>query len=164
VISDIEEARRPNEAPFDFGVRMAEEKAAAVAAGCEPDEIVLAGDTIVVLGETILSKPKDGTDAVRILTTLSGERHTVGTALALADCQRILASGIETTEVFFNTVTRQQIEEYIDSGEPMDKAGAYGIQGMGAFLVDRIEGNLDNVVGLPLKLLNTLARDVERQM
>ena len=161
-VSRVEERQLPGEDPYLFAVRMAEEKARAVAAECQPDEVVVGGDTIVVLDGKILSKPVDPDDAVRILGILSGHRHTVGTALALAMRDRDLCSGIERTAVFLNGVTTDQIVEYVGSGEPLDKAGAYGIQGMGAFLVDRIEGSLDNVVGLPLTLLNRLAREALR--
>jgi septum formation protein len=163
-VSHIVEQVMPDEDPFAFAQRIAREKAIAVASGCGEEEIVLGGDTIVVLGDQLLGKPVDAEDAIGILETLSGQQHTVGTALALASGSRMLASGIETTRVFFNKVSRDQITEYVASGEPLDKAGAYGIQGMGAFLVDRIEGNLDNVIGLPLTLLNHLARETGQQL
>lgn len=159
LVLQVDESLRIDEAPFAFAVRLAEEKAAAAASLSAPEEIAIGGDTIVVLDGVILGKPLNRTDAVRTLRQLSGKRHTVCTALALAGSRGVLCSGEERTEVFFNTVTRDQIEAYVDSGEPMDKAGAYGIQGMGGFLVDRLEGNLDNVVGLPRTLLNCLARD-----
>ena len=163
-VSNIEEQLRPGEDPFAFAQRVAAEKAIAVAAGCRPNEIIIGGDTVVVLRGQLLGKPKGPSDAIRILELLSGKQHTVGTALALTLGDNLLASGIETTQVFFNPVSRDQIVEYVASGEPLDKAGAYGIQGMGAFLVDRIEGNLDTVIGLPLTLLNDLARKTRRQI
>lgn len=161
-VSQILEEQHPGEAPFDFAVRMAIEKASAVARDCTPNEIILGGDTIVVLDEQILSKPTDADDAVRILQLLSGQEHTVCTALALVRCDRTLCFGHEETKVRFNQISLQQIQDYVASGEPLDKAGAYGIQGMGAFLVDTTGGNLDTVVGLPLALLNTLAREALR--
>lgn len=163
-VSHIEEHLRSGEDPFQFAQRIAAEKAFAVASTCKTNEIVLGGDTVVVLDGTLLGKPVDAPDAIRILELLSGQEHTVGTALALTCGKRLLASGIETTQVFFNRVNRDQIVEYVASEEPLDKAGAYGIQGMGAFLVDRIEGNLDTVIGLPLTLLNHLAREARRQL
>ena len=159
-ISHIEEQHLPGENPFDFAARMAQEKALDIITRCHESEIVLSGDTVVVLEDTILGKPGNEQEAVRILQSLSGRQHIVCTALALAGGGQMLRAGCEKTKVFFNEVSRERINEYIASGEPMDKAGAYGIQGMGAFLVDRIEGNLDNVVGLPLTLLNTLAEGV----
>lgn len=162
-VSHIEEHLRSGEDPFVFAQRIAEEKAFAVADGCQTGEIVLGGDTVVVLGRQLLGKPIDTSDAIRILKLLSGQEHIVGTALALVSGKNLLASGIETTKVFFNPAGHDQIVEYVASSEPLDKAGAYGIQGMGAFLVDRIEGNLDNVIGLPLTLLNHLAREARQQ-
>lgn len=163
-VSRLDEQTHSGEDPFAFAQRLAREKALAVAGGCRSEEIVLGGDTVVVLYGQLLGKPSDATDAIGMLEQLSGHQHTVGTALALASGERLLASGIETTEVLFNRVTRDQITEYVASGEPLDKAGAYGIQGMGAFLVDSIVGNLDTVIGLPLTLLNDLARETRRQL
>lgn len=161
-ISEIDEAQQLGEDPFRYAVRLAEDKARDVARLCDPDEIVIGGDTIVVLEGIILGKPSNRDQAVKTLLKLSGKRHTVCTALALAHGTGVLCSGAEGTEVYFNRVTSEQIERYVDTGEPMDKAGAYGIQGMGAFLVDRIEGNLDNVMGLPRALLDSLAREAHR--
>jgi len=157
IIPDIDETPAPSEPPLEYAVRLAEEKAMWVARNIESNQIVLGSDTVVVLDDKVLGKPEDKADALRILATLSGKQHVVSTALALANNQTVLASGFESTKVLFNEVTEAQIKAYIESGEPMDKAGAYGIQGMGAFLVDRIEGNLDNVVGLPGALLESLA-------
>ena len=162
VVSEIDEAQRTGEDPFRYAVRLAEDKALDVVRSCDQDEIVIGGDTVVVLEGVILGKPANRDEAIQTLERLSGHRHTVCTALALANGTGVLCSGEERTEVCFNRVTREQIERYVDSGEPMDKAGAYGIQGMGAFLVDSIAGNLDNVVGLPRVLLNSLAREACR--
>jgi len=161
-ISEIDETQRLGEDPFRYAIRLAEYKALDVARLCDPDEIVIGGDTVVVLDGVILGKPSDRDDAIKTLLRLSGKRHTVCTALALADGTGVLCSGAEDTEVYFNQITSEQVERYVDTGEPMDKAGAYGIQGMGAFLVDRIEGNLDTVVGLPRTLLGTLAKEAHR--
>jgi septum formation protein len=158
-VSQVDEIQRPGEDPYACAVRLAQEKAADVAAHSSPEEIVIGGDTIVVLDGVILGKPTDRLHAIETLRKLAGKQHTVCTALALADRERIICSGEERTAVYFHPVSADQIEVYVDGGEPMDKAGAYGIQGMGAFLVDRIEGNLDNVVGLPRTLLNSLAGD-----
>ncbi len=158
-VSEVNEVQKPGEDPYACAVRLAQEKALDVAATSQSDEIVIGGDTIVVLNGQILGKPANRTEAIETLKKLAGKRHTVCTALALADSTKLLCSGEERTEVYFHTVSLSQIEAYVDGGEPMDKAGAYGIQGMGAFLVDRIEGNLDNVVGLPRTLLDSLARD-----
>jgi len=159
-IPDIEESPNPGEPPYQYAVRLAEEKALEIATDCSDGEIVLGCDTIVVLDDHILEKPIDQDDAHRLLSTLSGKRHVVCSALALADRSGLLKSGYELTAVHFHQVTSQQIRDYIHTGEPMDKAGAYGIQGMGSFLVDRIEGNLDTVVGLPRSLLDRLCGEV----
>lgn len=159
-IPDIEENPRPDELPYDYAARLAEEKALEIALGCKPGMIVLGCDTIVVLGNQVLQKPLDKIDAHRLLSLLSGKQHVVCTALALADHTGLLKSGYELTRVYFHNVTSNLISDYILTGEPMDKAGAYGIQGMGSFLVDRIEGNLDTVVGLPRSLLDRLAGEV----
>ncbi len=157
--SDLEESRLPGESPFEYATRLAVDKALAVAETVNSASVVMGCDTIVVLGEQILEKPVDRQAAFDCLSLLAGKQHVVCSAIALVKQTAVLASGYETTKVFFNPVAPEQIENYIDSGEPMDKAGAYGIQGMGAFLVDRIEGNLDTVIGLPRNLLDTLARD-----
>ena len=158
IIPEISEVCRHEERPYDFAERIAGEKALWVAERTEADAIVLGCDTIVVLGEELLGKPTDEADAMRILTSLSGQQHVVCTGVALARRGSVITSGYELTKVYFNTVTERQLKEYIESGEPMDKAGAYGIQGMGAFLVDRIDGRLDNVIGLPCLLLDNLAK------
>lgn len=154
----LEEKRLSGESPYKFAERLSGEKALQVAATQESDCLVLGCDTIVVLDDDVLQKPTNETDAHRILTHLSGKQHVVCTAVAFAWQNKIAASGYELTSVFFNSVSSEQIDDYIATGEPMDKAGAYGIQGMGAFLVDRIDGNLDNVIGLPCTLLRTMAK------
>jgi septum formation protein len=125
------------------------------------DGIVLAADTIVVCDGLILGKPADTGDARRILGLLAGRQHLVHTALALrdADTGKVVAD-VATSRVIFRQLSDQQIDGYIASGEPMDKAGAYGIQGMGELLVDRLDGSLSNVIGLPVKLLAKLLREL----
>ncbi len=160
IVPDLEETIAPGEPPYSYAVRLAEDKALAVAHMVDSQSVVIGCDTIVVLGETVLEKPMDAEDAFRILSTLSGHQHVVCTALALASDSRLLFSGYDLTSVYFNRLNPDAIRKYIATGEPMDKAGAYGIQGMGACLVDRIEGNLDTVVGLPRMLLDDLAGKV----
>ena len=110
---------------------------------------VVAADTIVVLDETILGKPADASDAARMLRILSGKAHQVKTATAVLYQDKTLLQVI-TTNVHFRALTESEIAWYVQTGEPLDKAGAYGIQGKGAVLVEKIEGSYDNVVGLPL--------------
>lgn len=164
IIPDVDEYTINNEEPYQYAIDLAELKGRWVAELIEPDQIAISCDTIVVLGNEVLGKPKDKDDAYKILSLLSGQNHVVCTAVAFADINGILTSGYETTDIFFNQIAPDQINNYINSGEPLDKAGAYGIQGMGAFLVDRIRGNLDNVIGLPTRLLEELAREVNRKL
>ena len=164
VIPAVEEVREAGEPPFDYALRLAVDKGRWIMSRLTDDQVAITCDTIVVLGDRVLEKPNDENDALAILTALSGHRHVVCTAVALATGEEILRADYETTDVYFNTVTASQIREYIASGEPMDKAGAYGIQGMGAFLVDRIEGNLDTVIGLPRTLLERLAGEINGKL
>ncbi|MEE9441866.1 MAG: Maf family protein [candidate division Zixibacteria bacterium] len=119
----------------------------------------LSCDTIVVYQNQILTKPKDKNDALRILKILSGQTHSVFTGLALLDGRtENCYNGVEESLVTFNNWDDEKLLEYIATGEPMDKAGAYGIQGMGRFLVDTVKGNIDNVIGLPLVTLEKMAK------
>ncbi len=121
------------------------------------DGFILGSDTIVVLNKEILGKPKDQVDAFRILKKLSGKEHKVYTGITLLDIKNgKISSDYQLTRVKFNQLKDKEIEDYIKTGEPMDKAGAYGIQGMGNFLVEKIDGDLDNVIGLPMKKLKEL--------
>lgn len=157
IIPDIEEIHLNNENPYKFAERLAREKAIDVLQKTDKGALVIGCDTIVILKNKILGKPKDKNDALQILSQLSGENHEVCTAVAMMNSSENIHSAYEITKVFFNKVSEEQILDYIETGEPMDKAGAYGIQGMGRFLVDRIEGNLDNVIGLPRLTLMRLA-------
>ncbi|MCM2273135.1 MAG: Maf family protein [candidate division Zixibacteria bacterium] len=157
MIPDIHESIEDHEEPYHYARRLAQDKALEIGRISPPDHIVLGCDTIVVLGDHLLEKPNDQKHAFEILRLLSGKQHVVCSAAAFVCRSNVLASGYELTKVFFNSVSDEEIESYIDTGEPMDKAGAYGIQGMGSFLVDRIEGNLDTVVGLPRTLIERLA-------
>lgn len=157
---DIDETMPTRLSPYEVATELAEKKAIQAAKQCKPGEIVIGCDTIVVLGGGILGKPVDKADAFEILTALAGAKHVVCTAVAMLAVGGDMQSGYETTEVLFNRVTPDQIWEYIETGEPMDKAGAYGIQGMGRFLVDSIIGNLDNVIGLPRSLTDRLANKI----
>lgn len=119
--------------------------------------IILGADTIVVLNGEILGKPEDKNEALVILKKLSGRTHTVYTGVTLVNkFNDKIISDYDSTEVTFNQLDEKRIESYIETKEPMDKAGAYGIQGMGAFLVKEIKGNLDNVIGLPTEKLKEM--------
>ena len=157
----IPEDPRRGEEPFAYVTRLAREKAqAAFAQLCadhqnRDDLAVLGADTTVTLDGQILGKPEDAADAARMLRLLSGRSHRVitGVALATADSTEVAA---EVTAVQFLTLSEAEIETYIATGEPMDKAGAYGIQGFAARWIPRIEGCYFNVVGLPLALVSTM--------
>jgi len=149
LFAPIVEQRQPLENPQDYVRRLALEKALAGVAIAPEPRPVLGADTIVVLGDRILEKPRDASDAVMMLTALSGRSHRVMTAIAFADAQYRLCHSV-VTEVTFRQLSEQDIHRYIASGEPMDKAGAYGIQGLGGAFVRAINGSYHGVVGLPL--------------
>ena len=150
--ADIDETRHPDELPVDFVQRMAREKARSVAAKHkQTDNTILAADTIVVHAGEILGKPHDIEDAKRMLRLLSGDVHSVYTGVCVID----QANDREQvffceTKVHFCELSEAQIDWYIGTGEPMDKAGSYGIQGKAACFVKEIQGSYTNVVGLPL--------------
>ncbi|MDP9052874.1 MAG: Maf family protein [Acidobacteriota bacterium] len=149
-VTDIDETPRECEAARDYVLRVAGEKARAVKT--EPGEIVLAADTTVVLDGQILGKPADAADAVRMLRALAGRRHEVMTGICLRQGDRVLTD-CAATAVWFHPLAQAEIEDYVASGEPMDKAGAYGIQGLASRFIERIEGSYSNVVGLPVALV-----------
>lgn len=151
VAPDIDESHCPGETPSQFVTRLAEEKAAAGLAlyGDINAPVVLGSDTIVVCDEEILGKPVDAADAAAMLRRLSGRSHTVMTAVALTDGQRTL-SKLVSTQVQFCALSDADIQAYIATNEPMDKAGAYGIQAIGGSFVAAIDGSYSAVVGLPL--------------
>lgn len=146
---DVAEQRAADETAEAYVRRLARDKALAGVAAAEQDLPVLGADTIVVLDGAVLEKPRDAADAARMLAALSGRRHQVMTSVTLADRHDAL-SLLVTTEVTFRTLAPQEIGRYVAGGEPMDKAGAYGIQGEGGCFVRSITGSYHAVVGLPL--------------
>jgi septum formation protein len=156
--ANIDETMRPREAPRRYAERLAREKASAIATR-DPDLITIGADTVVVINRKVLGKPADADDAARMLRMLSGREHTVITAVAVSRGRK-LRSAIEEVRVKFRRLRDDEINAYIAMGEPMDKAGAYGIQGYGATIVERIEGDYFAVMGLPLVRLVGLMRDV----
>ena len=156
--ADVDETVWPGEAPVPHSERLARDKAHTLAL-LHPEAVVIGSDTIVVIDGAILGKPASRDDAIAMLERLSGREHTVYTSVAVAHEGRTL-SGVEAVQVQFRTLTRAQIEAYVDTGEPMDKAGAYGIQGYGATLVERINGDYFAVMGLPLGRLVGLIREL----
>jgi len=153
-VADIDETPRPAESPREYVLRLAEEKARAVPTG--PDEFVLTADTTVVLDGRILGKPADTADAARMLAGLSGNRHDVITGVCLMRGGRRLSLAAASTAVWFDPMTDDEIAEYAASGEPLDKAGAYAIQGTASRWISRIDGSYSNVVGLPVALVYRL--------
>jgi septum formation protein len=156
--ADIDETPRPGEDAAQYALRLAADKSAAVAVSA--DDIVLAADTVVVLAGEIMGKPKDVADASRMLTALSGRRHDVITAICLRHAGRAI-SELSSTAVWFAPLNAREILWYVDSGEPMDKAGAYGIQGLASRFIVRIEGEYTNVVGLPVAQVYRLLSQID---
>ena len=175
--ANINEDQIAGEPPIDYALRLAREKAEAVAAKY-PQSYVLGADTIVVLNGEVLGKPKDQQDAARMLRLLSGHSHEVTTAVSLIAPSTIPPSTVppetavpfnvvpgtlaetraSTTKVFFREIAEPEIQQYVAGGEPMDKAGAYAIQGGASRWTDRIEGEFSNVVGLPLSLVTEMLK------
>lgn len=131
-------------------------------AGARPQELVIAADTIVVIGSMILGKPRNEKEARAMLRALSGKTHEVKTGVALC-FEGQMKTAVVTTEVTFETMSDDDMDEYIASGEPMDKAGAYGIQGRGAAFISSIHGSYSNVVGLPLSVTRKFCEEFMRR-
>jgi septum formation protein len=155
--ADVPEERRAGESAMDYVRRLAEEKAFAVpmASG----EVVLGADTVVVIHGDVLEKPRDAGDALRMLRLLSGREHEVITGICLrAESRKIVDTA--TTRVCFVALSEEELDAYVASGEPTDKAGAYAIQGLASKFIDRIEGDYFNVVGLPVALVYRYASEL----
>jgi septum formation protein len=156
VAPNIPEVRRVVETPVDYVERLAREKAMSV-----PGRFVLGADTTVVIRDEILEKPVDAADALRMLRKLQGRTHQVVTSVALMADETVYQA-TDVTNVAFRRMTDDFLYAYVATGEPMDKAGAYGIQGFGAALVERIEGDFFSVMGLPLRLVLELLEQAGR--
>ena len=155
-VPDVEEWYPPELAPEDIVAYISREKSQAVQAAA--DAIVITADTMVFLDGARLGKPRDEAHALEMLTALQGRRHTVCTGVTVRQGNRSLTES-ESTAVIFRPATETELRSYIATGEPMDKAGAYGVQGKGALLVERLEGDFFNVMGLPvLRLSRMLAQ------
>jgi septum formation protein len=155
----VAERPLPDEQPLQYAQRLARDKASAIFAK-HPDTVVLGADTVVVVDEHLLEKPRDTADAARMLRLLSGRAHQVITGVCL------IAPGseqteAETTEVRFGMLSDGEVASYVETGEPMDKAGAYAIQGMASRWVERIDGCYFNVVGLPVPRLYRMLQRLE---
>jgi septum formation protein len=152
----IDESVRKLEPPGDHVRRLAREKA-EVAAAQLPSRVILGADTIVLVGGEMMGKPRDARDATRMLRLLSGREHEVLTGVAVL-APRGPAIEVARTRVWVNPLSEAEIAEYVATGEPLDKAGGYGIQGLGSKFIDRIQGSYSNVVGLPVALVYRLLK------
>lgn len=148
-IADVDETVRSGESPSAFVSRLAQEKAAAIT-GEHSGSLIIGADTVVVKDGKILGKPADRENALEMLTMLTGQTHEVWTGFAIIRGGAVVVSREVRTEVTFTSAVRDVLVAYVASGEPLDKAGAYGIQGLGGVLVERIAGSYSNVVGLPM--------------
>lgn len=150
---DVDETPLPGEPPLDYAVRIARLKAEvgvrATAMRSLRTKPVLAADTTVVLGDAIIGKPQDREDAVRILSALSGREHEVISVVAMAN-RDLVEHRVCASRVWFRALSEEEVRRYADTGEPLDKAGAYGIQGRAGMFVTRIEGSYSGIMGLPL--------------
>ncbi len=162
---EADESPLPGEGPREMVVRLARLKAATAADPGGAGELILAADTVVVLDGELLGKPADPDDAARMLGRLAGRVHQVLTGVAVLDPGlREEAYGVETSEVRIARLSPAEIDWYVATGEPLDKAGAYAIQGLGALFVETVAGNYTNVVGLPLPLTRRLFAELESDL
>ena len=150
-----EEVIKPGATPDEIVCTLSLEKAAEVAKLCEASDVIIAADTVVALDGGIMGKPSDKSDAFRMLSKLSGRTHEVYTGVTVMQGEKLFTE-FERTSVRFRKLTEREISAYIETGEPMDKAGSYGAQGIGALFVEGIEGDFFNVMGLPLCRLSKM--------
>lgn len=160
-VADINEYMDSTKPPREEVERVSREKAEAVPHTTE--DVVIAADTIVVCENQVLGKPKDAADACRMLQLLSGRDHQVMTGMAVLHRGRAVTC-TEVTDVYFRTLTQKEIDSYIQSGDPMDKAGAYGIQGGAALFVEKLSGDYYNVMGLPVCRLSQILREIAPEL
>ena len=157
-VPDADESYDPSLSPQDIVCHISRQKSLALPSA--EDEIVITADTMVFLDDKRLGKPKDEADALAMLTALQGRHHTVCTGVTVRQGQRILTRAA-STDVYFRAATEAELRAYIRGGEPMDKAGSYGVQGQGSLLVERIDGDFFNVMGLPLLLLSQMLQSFD---
>jgi septum formation protein len=156
--SNVPEVHQPGEAPEEYVARLSRDKAQAIAEQ-HPSRWIIAADTTVLLDDQLLEKPADAADAARMLGTIAGKTHVVYTGLTLQNTDRGHSeTRVAESEVRMLPLTPSEIEWYVRTGEPLDKAGAYAVQGIGAMFIDSIHGSYTNVVGLPLATLFQMLR------
>ena len=156
-VPEVEESFPEGLTPQEVVEYISREKAEAAAALCSEDEIVITADTMVFLDHQRLGKPQDEADALRMLTALQGRHHTVCTGVTVRRGAEVITES-ETTHVYFRPATQAELRAYIATGEPMDKAGSYGVQGKGALLVEKLDGDFFNVMGLPVLRLSRMLK------
>ena len=154
-VPDTDESYPAGLTPAQTVEYISRKKAEAAAALCTDDEIVITADTMVFLDDQRLGKPVDEADALRMLSALQGRHHTVCTGVTVRQGEHMLTES-ESTQVYFRPAAESELKAYIRTGEPMDKAGSYGVQGMGALLVERLDGDFFNVMGLPVLRLSRM--------
>ncbi|MEY3282070.1 MAG: Maf family protein [Acidobacteriota bacterium] len=159
-VADVDETLLANETAYEYVSRLARSKAEEVSRQVGGGPLVLGADTTVVIDEEIAAKPVDEADARRMLHRLSGQWHEVLTGVALVHGHHLLVE-VEVTRVRFALLTKSEIDWYVETGEPMDKAGGYGIQGYASRFVERIEGSYSNVVGLPVSRVYDMLRRID---
>ncbi len=152
VVPNVEESYPDGLSPQQIVAHISRLKSNAAALLVAPTDILITADTMVFLGDDRLGKPRDEADALRMLTELAGNRHTVCTGVTVRQGDRVESFTV-STDVYFRPCTEAELRAYIATGEPMDKAGAYGVQSLGALLVERIDGDFYNVMGLPVEKL-----------
>lgn len=162
ITAEVDESL-PGEIHPREGVEILAVRKGEVVARDNPDALVISSDTLVELGGVPLGKPVDKEDAIRMLTSLSGKAHNVHTGVAVHYNGKVF-SGVATTAVYFRDMTEEEIKEYVDSGDPMDKAGSYGIQSGGGKFVEKIEGDYDTVVGLSMNLVKKLLENAKKEL
>ncbi len=155
-VPEVDESYPEGLTPQEIVCHISRVKSLAVESG--ERDIVITADTMVFLDDQRLGKPKDEADALRMLTALQGNRHTVCTGVTVRRGEKVLTRAA-STDVYFRPATEPELKNYIASGEPMDKAGAYGVQGLGCLLVERIDGDFFNVMGLPLVMLAEMLQE-----
>ena len=163
ILPDVDESYPDTLQGEEIPLYIAKEKADAYIPMMQPDELIITADTIVWLDGEVLGKPRDREDALQMLRTMSGRTHEVFTGVALLQGARCLTR-FARTEVFFRELAPEEITAYVATGEPMDKAGAYGIQGRAGLFAERLEGDYCNVVGLPLYLTGQMLKELDVEL
>ena len=160
-VADIDETMDPEKSPYDEVARVSRAKAMAIPR--EEGDVVIAADTIVVCGGHVLGKPRDEADAVRMLSLLSGRDHQVMTGMTVLRGEKCV-SCTEVTDIHFRTLSEKEIRNYVATGEPMDKAGSYGIQGGAALFAEKMVGDYYNVMGLPVCRLGMILKEIAPEL